>query len=428
MPDLSRRSVLRGLGVSLSLPFLEAATPSCAAGAGAATAGAKRLVSIGNPFGFLPHGFFPKTTGRDYQAPFLLEPLKRHRAEYTVFSNLDHGVSGGHVGCHSFLTSMRDVEAAHWADRNVSIDQRAAERLGSQSRFPSMVLSAGKAAHGEQELRLSWTRNGVNVPPIQSTRDLFNALFLSEEKGSLKERAAVLDRQGSILDTVRDHARSLHRDLGAPDRAKLDEYLTSVREVERKIQSSEQWLDRPKPKPGIDPPSDTAFTETLPAFFDLIVLALQTDSTRVATLGIPSSMKTGDLGLTGSYHGFSHHGKSPKIQEGLAVIEKFQMEQFARFLDKLKEAKGPGPDGKALLEDTMVLFGSGLGNGSSHSNKNLPILLAGAGLSSHGEHRAYPKEANRKVPLSNLYTAMLQNLGVEIDKFGKASGAMTEVL
>ena len=423
---MNRRHFLRAAGVSLCLPSLELfAAPSAKA---AATASPRRMVTVANPFGMLPDGFFPKNPGALAEAdlPYLLQPLAAHREDFTVFSNLDHGVSGGHIGCHSFLSGMRDVEATSWPDRNVSVDQRAAEHVGADTRFPSLVMSAGPVAKGEQELRLSWTRNGVNIPPIASTRELFEALFKADDPEQQKVRSESFSRHASVLDAVAEHARQLEKRLGQTDREKLDEYFTSVRSVEKKLEMSEKWVHQPKPEPGMPMPQDKAITETLPAFLDLIALALQTDSTRVATLGIPSTLRTGDLDLGGSYHGFSHHGQAKELKDGLTVIEKFQMTELARFLEKLKALTDA--NGTPLLDSTTVLFGSGLGNGSSHSNKDLPILVAGGGWKSHGTHVVPPKESSRRVPLCNLFTTLLQDFGAEVEAFNKANGTMNELV
>lgn len=415
---MNRRLFLRATGVSLALPSLE-----CFAGSNPQP---NRLVCVANPFGMLPDGFFPRNPGPLRELPYLLKPLAQHRNDFTVFSNLDHGVSGGHIGCHSFLSGMRDVEAGQWPDRNLSIDQRAAEHVGADTRFPSLVLSAGPTAKGEQELRLSWTRNGINVPPISNSRDLFEALFKADNPAEKKARAKAYALNDSILDAVNENAKLLQKRLGKTDQEKLDEYFTSVREVERKLEMSERWIHEPKPKPGMPMPNDRAITETLPAFFDLVALALQTDSTRVATLGIPSTLRTGDLNLSGSYHGFSHHGQDEILKRGLTVIETFEMQELARFIGKLKTLQNP--DGSPLLDTTTVLFGSGLGNGSSHSNKNLPILVAGGPFTSHGTHVVSPAEKSKRVPLCNLFTTLLQNFGAEVDLFNKATGTMNQLV
>jgi hypothetical protein len=243
-----------------------------------------------------------------------------------------------------------------------------------------------------------------------------------EDPESLRQRAEADALNESILDAVNEQAKLLAKRLGQSDRRKFDEYLTSVREVERKLNMSRDWRDRPKPKVDLAMPTEGGIAYLLPMMYDLLALALETDSTRVASLSCPGSLDTGDLGLEGSYHGFSHHGKAETLRRGLLVIEQFQLAQLARFLEKL--AAVVEPDGARMLDRTIVLFGSGMGNGSSHSNKDLPVLVAGGGFK-HGEHKSYPTEANRRVPLCNLYTTLLQRSGVEIEKFNNAGGTLT---
>jgi len=219
----------------------------------------------------------------------------------------------------------------------------------------------------------------------------------------------------------------LHRELGKHDREKLDEYLTSIRSVEQRLSISKQWLDKPKPKVDLDPPeSGREFTFRLPLFYELIRLALVTDSTRVAALAIPGNLPVQDLGLQGNYHAFSHHGKTDRLLKPLFKIEKMQMQQLAKFVQSLKDTELP--DGENLLDNTMVLAGSGMGNASSHSNKNLPVVLAGGGFR-HGSFHVMPEESHKRVPLCNLYTTMLERFGdKETEKFNRASGNMNEVL
>jgi hypothetical protein len=412
---LNRRTFLRGSGAAIALPMLEAMQPAWGAGS---TKPPMRLVCVGNPLGMLPEAFFPSKPGPDYETTELLKPLERHRKDFTIFSHLDHDVSGGHRAVHSFLSGIKDQDATAWPSRNISIDQRAAEFVGAKTRFPSLVASVG-SAEGDMAPQMSWTRNGINVPPVIRASELFRALFVADNAATRKRAAEACGVNGSILDAVRDQAASLGRKLGKLDRDKLDEYLTSVREVERKIGTASGWLDTPKPHVEMKMPEDGPFTESLSAFYQLLTLALQTDSTRVAVLEIPGVIDTQNLGLSGAYHGFSHHGKAEVLQRGLLVIEKFQTTHFAAFLDKLATLRDG--DGARLLDRTMVLFGSGMGNGSSHSNKDLPILVAGGGFH-HGQHKAYPQD--RRVPLCNLYTTMLQRFGIETDRFNKATGTL----
>lgn len=416
---LTRRSFLSAAGVTVALPPLEAFSTGV-------SQSPRRLVNIANPLGMLPDGFFPEKAGTFDKLPYLLKPLEEHRRDFTIFSNLDHGVSGGHSACHSFLSGMRDVEAGQWPDRNISLDQRAAEHSGAETRFPSLVLCAGRVASGEQELRLSWTRNGINIPPISTTRALFDALFKADDPKALRKRSRSFALHDSILDSINSQAKTLETRLSSADRDKLDEYFTSIRETERKLELSEKWIHEPKPKAPIDPPTDKAITETLPAFLDLIALALQSDSTRVATLGIPSTLHTGELGLSGSYHGFSHHGQDKILKDGLTIIETFQMKEVSRFFTKLKTLRDEYDN--PLMDSTTVLFGSGLGNGSSHSNKNLPIMLAGGGLKTHGQHIVLPSESSKRIPLCNLFTTLLQRFGAEVESFNKATGNMNELV
>ncbi len=418
-----RRAFLRGAGVALALPLLEGLSSR---GARAATTAApRRLLCVANPLGMLPHAFFPAKAGSDYEITELLAPLVRHRKSFTLFSHLDHGpaVSGGHDAVHAFLTGLRDKDAGHWPERNISVDQRAAEFVGTKTRFPSLVLSPAGGSFGQLDCKLSWTRNGVNVPPVTRASALFRALFVDGDPSLAQREAASIDLDGSILDAVREHARMLEQRLGGADRKKLDEYMTSVRELERKLGMSKEWLSRPKARVAMAAPVDGSFTESLPVFIDMVVLALQTDSTRVATLEIPGRFDLDDLGLKGDYHGFSHHGKAEVLQRGLAVIEIFQTTHLARLLDKLGAAAEP--QGTTLLDRTMVLFGSGMGNGSSHSNRDLPLLLAGGGFQ-HGEHKVFPTEARKRVPLCNLFLTLLQRFGLEIDRFNTSTGALPD--
>jgi len=423
---INRRTFLKGTGVAMALPFLESMGPMSlkAVGASAKTSAVgspMRMVCIGNPLGLMPDSFFPKGAGKDYEITELLQPIARHRNDFSVMSNLDHDISGGHSAVHAFLSGIKDQDASDWPEGNISVDQRAAEFVGARTRFSSLVLSPGKA-DDDLKCKLSWTRNGVNVPPVTRARDLFRALFVQDDPALLAKRQSAYDVNESILDAVNSQAKILSQQLGKTDQEKLDEYLNSVREIEKKLGMSREWLHKPKPVVDLEEPREGSFTYTVPAFYELLALALETDSTRVASLGIPGTIDTADLGLSGGYHGFSHHGKAEKLRQGLLIIEKYQVSQMGRFLDRLKSIQEP--DGQTLFDRTMVLMGSGMGNGSSHSNKKLPIILAGGGFK-HGEHKVYPTESHKRVPLCNLYGSMLQRFGLEVDQFNKGSGTLT---
>ena len=418
--QISRRSLLRGVGVTLALPLLQRDAGLMAVESLAPPP--KRMLCVANPLGFVGENFFPESAGKLDKLPRLLQPLAKLKNDFSVFSNLDHGVSGGHQSVHTFLSGIRDNESAQWESRNISVDQRAAELTLGQTRFPSIVASVGKNTD-ELECRTSWTRTGVNIPPVTKTTTLFDALFLAENEQQRKAKRKAFQENASILDVVFRQAKSLEPKLGNVDRNKLDEYLTSVRSVEQRLQMSDEWLDRPKPKVGVKPPQPgQAFTQRLPLFYDLIRLAFVTDSTRVATLSIPGNLPVADLGLSGNYHAFSHHGKTQRMLDPLFQIERFQMQQLARFLKSLRDTEQPG--GSNLLDQTMVLAGSGMGNPSSHSNKNLPILLAGGGFK-HGKHHVMPEEAHRRVPLGNLFTTMLRQFGDrDTERFNRATGTL----
>jgi hypothetical protein len=421
---INRRSFLRASGVTLALPLLESLSPrilrtgsAIGAGGGAAIGATRpvRMVCIGNALGFYPPAFFPKKTGKDYDLPTLLAPMAPHRKDFTLFSGLDHGAKGAHYAVHTFLSGVKSVDAKAMPEGNISLDQRAAETVKGATRFPSLTIGAEGGIHGGT--LMCWTRSGTRVPPISGPRELFRTLFISDNES---DRAAAADRfrlKGSILDVVNGDAKSLGPQLSKRDREKLDEYFGSIRDVERQLELGKQWSNVPKPKPGIDEPSNAGYVSDLPVLYDLMALALQTDSTRIATLETGSTA----FGFQADYHGLSHHGQVPEKIDSIIKIGRYQMEQFARFLDKLKKLE----DGdKTLLDNTMVLFGSGMGDANNHSLLNLPIILAGGGFK-HGEFKAYPQSGLGRTQLCNLYLSMLQRFGVETNRFGISTGTLT---
>jgi hypothetical protein len=392
------------MGVVLALPWLESSMM-------AAPPRIKRLVCFGNHLGFWPEGFFPKAGGRDFMPSSTLKPVNRHRNDFTVFSNLDDGTNGGHNGVHAFLSGIRKEEAFGFPEKNITIDQVAAKHVGSATRFPSITSGIDAGTN------MVWTRTGVNIPPINNPAQLFRALFVSQDNASrTAEREALLHRS-SVLDALRQSAKTLNGKLDAADRDKLDQYLTSLRDVERRLQMSREWLDKPKPKSPIKSvgEAERQHIEEMPLLCDLLALALQTDSTRVATFEVPISFRTSELNV-GSYHGLSHHGKEKGRLAQLQVVEKYWMEQFGLFLDRLKATK--------IFDDTLVVLGSGMSDGSRHSNRDLPVLLAGGQLKHEG-HLVCPADDHKRVPLSNLWLSTLQWFGCERDRFGKSKGTFS---
>ena len=425
---LTRRFFLRAAGVSLALPLLESlggrvfaqnSSVGALPGKAAGTQRPQRIVCIGNLLGFVPQSFFPTKTGADYELPVSIEPLKPLQKDFTLFSGLDHGVKGGHFAMSSFLSGVRTADAKAMPEGNITLDQRAAETLGGATRFPTLALGSESGIHGG--CLMSWTRSGTRVPPISTPRELFRKLFVTDGAADLAASLDRLDLKGSILDAVQGDAKSLERQLGQRDKEKLDEYFTSVRDVEKQIELRRKWAHVPKPDPKMGEPQNKDFVSDLPVMYDLIALALQTDSTRIATLEIGGDFEAAAFDLKSSYHALSHHGMRDEAIQGLVKMERYQVEQFARFLAKLKSIEdGAG----TLLDHSMVLFGSGMGNANAHTNSNLPIVFAGGGFK-HGEHKEYPAKGLGRQPLCNLYLSMLQRFGAEVKSFGTSTSTLT---
>ena len=405
-----RRCFLRGAGIALALPSLASGVPSRSRPVDPAKQ-VRRLVCVGNHLGFYPGNFFPETAGREYVATSTLAPLEPHRDDLTVFSHLDHGLNGGHKAVQGFLTGIKKEEASGFPEKNISLDQAAAEHVGSATRFPSINTGINEGTD------MCWTRAGVHVPPVNNPATLFRALFVNAPHADRALERTRLQHRGSVLDALRQSAHALNRTLNVPDQNKLDQYLTSVRDVERRLQMSQEWLDRPKPQSPMDEVlnEERQHIDEVALFYDLMALALQTDSTRVTTLETGLGFRTAELDLD-SYHGLSHHGKSPDRVGQLQVVEAFLTQKLSDFLSRLKEAD--------IFDDTLIVFGSGMSDGSIHSNRNLPVLLAGGGLS-HKGHVLCPAEAPARIPLSNLWLSVLNWFGVKTERFGRSRGTFS---
>ena len=414
---MRRRRFLQGAGgVMLALPLLEATADSKDAKV------PKRLVTSSVFYGMVPKHFHPKEVGANYKVPRYLKSLNHLRKDFTVFSGLDHNLSGGHEMTPYFLTGIPINHAKGYKEGNISIDQKAALHVGAQTRFPSLTLGC----ESNLSNATSWTSHSSQVRPIQSLRALYNLLFQNYSSKVKQQHAAKIQEDKSILDFVRGQAKSFERNLGKADTEKLDQYFTSVRELEKKFTQSRIWLDKAKPKTSYklkNAIDHASLVDKTPIFYDLMALALQTDSTRVITLDFHHLGKEGGgLNVTKDIHTLSHHGQEEEIIDELSIIEKFYTREFARFIGKLKNIKEA--NGQTLLDNTMALFGSGMSNGNSHSNRDLPILLAGGGFK-HGEHKKYERQGNTSVALCNLYLTMLQNFGLQIDKFNTSTGTLT---
>jgi hypothetical protein len=418
-----RRFFLRSAAGSLALPGLQSlageAVGEAAVAGEAFSAGLQRFVAVGNLLGFQRNQLFPSTTGQDFKETTLLKPLSANREQLTLYRGLDHGLRGGHFAVHTFLSGVLHHESKLRRDGNVTIDQFIADEIGGQTRFPSLTVGSEGGIHGG--CQMSWTRSGVRVPPITGPADLFEKLFITEPKEKRAERSKANALQASILDSVLEESRSLSRRINREDKAKLDEYFSSVRDVEKRLQVRRRWTDQPKPEPPIERPVDTNTVEDLPLLYELIALALHTNSTRVATLEIGGSFLPQHLGIDKAYHGLSHHGNDEQAIAHLITLETYQIEQFGKFLTRLSElSDGEQP----LLDSTAVLFGSGMGDGNSHTNSDLPIILAGGGYG-RGEFKTVRSKGVGKVPLCNLYLDIAQRMGIEKDAFGTSTGTFS---
>jgi hypothetical protein len=420
-----RRFVLQTVAGSFALPGLSSLVSEASVANGMVLAtrgagvGARRFGGVGNLLGFQPKQFFPETTGKDFEETTLLKPLAANREEITVYRGLDHGLRGGHFAVHTFLSGVLHHESKHRSDGNVTIDQFIADEIGRQTRFPSLTVGSEGGIHGG--CQLSWTRSGVRVPPITGPAELFERLFLTESRQRRAEKVKENSLQASILDSISEEANSLAKRVNQEDKAKLDEYFTSIRDVEKRLEVRRRWADQPKPDPPFERPTNTNTVEDLPLLYELIALALQTDSTRVATLEIGGSFLPQDLGINKSYHSLSHHGNDKEAISHLIALETYQIEHFGKFLTRLSGIQ----DGEqALLDSTAVLFGSGMGNGNSHTNTDLPIVLAGGGYGC-GEFKKAESTGPGKVPLCNLLLDIAQRTGVETDSFGTSTGTFS---
>ena len=455
---LNRRHFLRGFGTTVALPLLDAMIPMRASAAAASKP--KRSVFV-----YIPNGVNGMTwqcvkSGHDYELSESLKPLAKHKGDITVFSGLHHpnGLGQAHVCADTWLTGAKiDAQSGRKYENTISCDQMMAESVGTQTRFPSLELSISSGTgHPFGTSTLAFSRDGVPLPAEDNPKTIFSRLFGEEPGGIAAQRTRLLKRR-SVLDEVLEDASALRRELGKDDRTKLDEYLHAVRDVEQRTERLDAWLDVPKPKvdaklaaPFQRDVSKSQAGEYWRTMFDIIVLALRTDMTRVVTymngtegngLAIP------EIQITQARHNLSHHNGDPVVLERLAKSDAFIMQQFAHFLGELTNVK----DGEEpLLDRTMVLFGSGMSYGHSHCNSNLPILLAGGkGLGfKHGQHIDYNrphidkdytlsyeewrslcgKPKDDKARLNNVLLTMMQKMDVHAEKFVDSLGPVSEIV
>ncbi|MCD0463546.1 DUF1552 domain-containing protein [Roseiconus lacunae] len=412
---LSRRHLLRGAGAGIALPMLSAMRPAFSA---RPTPPPKRLIAICAGLGFHGPHLFPAAEGRlDATTPYL-DNLRDHCDQMTLLSGLSHpnqNGNNGHASAMTWLTSAQRPGLAGFKN-TISLDQLIASKLGGVTRLPYLCLSSGNGS-------LSWTANGVNIPDEQSPAKIFQKLFVNGTAEQIETQLVDLRRGRSILDTVRTDAKRLEKTLGPRDREKLDEYYSSIRDLENRLGQSQQWVKRPKPVVDYEPPSDVVDKQDIIAkqtlMYDIMRLAIATDSTRVMTFSIGgmNSVPSNIPGVKTDWHNLSHHGKDEQKIAELRLIEAAEFEAFANFLTMLKTTR---EDDRTLLDGTSILFGSNLGNASSHDWHNLPIILAGGGFR-HGRYVAH--DARDNTPLANLFVSLAQWMGVEIDAFGSSTAA-----
>lgn len=411
-----RRTFLRAAGVSLALPWLGAFSERPVLGA--EPDARRRLMCICTPLGLHTPNLYPEQSGRGYAATPYLEVLQGLRADMTVISGLSHpDVESGHDSIFSFLTAAPHPERRAGFRNSISLDQLAAEHIGGATRFPTLVLSA-------EGFSLSWTRSGALVPSDTSPARVFTRMFLDGRPEEVQAQVRRLRDGRSILDQIRDQADRVQSNVGAEGKDKLEEYFTSVRELERRLATAEEWSRKPKPKVAAEPPKDNMNPADLIGrtrlLFDLTHLALESDSTRLITIMLLGTSLVPPIpGISDGHHNLSHHGQDPNKLDQLKRVE---LEKLKTLRDLLLKLKGSKEDGVTLLDRTTVFFSSNLGNASSHSCRNLPVVLAGGGFR-HGQYLAF--DPQNGPPLSNLYVTLLQRLGIELDQFGSSTGTLS---
>jgi BMFP domain-containing protein YqiC len=424
---LSRRRFLRGVGVMLALPMLDSMLPLSALAGEPSEKGVpekpRRMLAICNNLGLLPGEFFPAQAGRSYELSPYLRTLAGHRDDFTVISGVSHpDVDAGHPADICFLTAAPHPGSGGFRN-SISLDQYIAERIGYRTRFPSLTLGVNV----EQGVRsLSWTASGVLIPCDEKASDVFKRLFVQGTAAEVDAQVRQLDQGRSILDAVAGQARDLQSKVGTRDRDRLDQYFTSVRDLEQRMQQAREWEHRPKPVVNVpvplDPASPREYMDKVKLMYDMARLAFETDSTRSIALMLDSVnspvIEFGGVKTTDGYHSLSHHAHAEAKIAQLKAIDEWHMRLLSNLFTELK---GVREEGETLLDRTMVLYGSNLGNADTHVTTNLPTLIAGGGFR-HGQHLAFDK--GRNYPLPNLFTSMLQRMGIDEGNFASATGPM----
>jgi hypothetical protein len=443
MKPLSRRTLLKGLGASLGLPVLDAMLPS-AVWAVPQTLAKTRMAFVYVPIGAIMQNWTPERDGADYQLSKTLMPLSEVKQDLLVLSNFVHDKARPHGdggGDHdrdpaTFLTGAQARKTQSDIFIGQSVDQYAADRIGTQTRLPSLELATepgGQAKTCEYSCaysgHISWKTPTLPMAKEIKPRAVFERMFGGKNDPAAQAKRAYT-RQ-SILDFVAQDTRRLTAQLGAGDRQKMDQYLSSVREVEQRIERIGNNRDQVPPDVQVPDGIPLTWGEHMRLMYDLMVLAFQTDTTRICTFMLANggSYRTvEEIGIADAYHQISHHGRNPQKLEKLQKIDQYMVEQFAYFLKKLKSVKeGDG----TLLDHSMILYGSALSDPDRHNHENLPIVLAGRGSGTikTGRHIKYNSAFRTKseTPLSNLFLSMLDRMGVNADQFGDSTGRVTNL-
>jgi hypothetical protein len=424
---LPRRTLLRGLGVALALPLLDAMRPAVLSAAerknDVLSATPRRMLGICNNLGLLPEKFFPTDSGSGYTLSPYLKTLEAHRQDFTVFSGVWHpDVDGGHPADICFLTAAPHPGSGGFRN-TISLDQFVGERVGHLTRFPSMTLGVN-VSKGKRSL--SWTGAGVLIPCEENPQKVYEQLFLQGTSAEIREQVRRLSLGQSIMDAVAGQTKALARQVGPRDRERMDQYLTGVRELELRLEAAKEWEHVRKPAPRGERPENVddpkAYMEKVRLMYDMSRLALETDSTRAITLMLDSvnspAIDLAGTQTTDGYHNLSHHGKNDEKIAQLEAIDQWHMRLLGELFSQMKEVR-EGDD--TLLDRTMILYGSNLGNANTHVTTNLPVLFAGGGFR-HGNHLAFDTQNN--YPLPNLFVSMLQRMNLPVDRFATSTGTM----
>jgi hypothetical protein len=429
---LSRRTLLRGVGTMMALPYLEAMMPSSALVAAEATAPARMgMFYFGT--GMNMRQFTPTDEGKQFQLTRILKPLEPHRGHFTVLSGTYLEKGGGHDGAYPFATSIAKDQK-----QSISPDQLAAETLGRDTRYSSLQMSVKRGTgFGQQNLStIAWNRQGVPLAAENDPSVLFTRLFQPDTDGQKSQQSTEFRRRESVLDLVREEANKLSKQVGSADRDRLDQYFNSVRELEQQLARRVEWSSKSKPSPdpdGLRDYSKSMTPEGVSGFFydtyaklmyDLIALAFQTDSARVVTYVVRTELSGGvypEFGVSKGYHALTHHGNDPQNLEELAKVDTIYMNHWAYFLDKLRSIK----EGDATLLDRTILgFSSGMGIG--HSKDLLPTVISG-GNGLGVEHQGHLKLD--KTPLSSVWHTMLDRIGVpSVGQFQDSTGPIKQLI